>query len=92
MNRHLLAKNLNVFSQNSKMFLQILMIILKNRCHSKIILGVAVFQLLSESTYSLKLSFLLNNSIRSHWLPFDLIVTWGKIIKIIKFNKIWIRT
>ena len=31
---------------------------LKNRCHSKIILGHAVFQLLFESNFSLQLSFL----------------------------------
>ena len=32
---------------------------LKNRCHSKIILGHAVFQLLFESNFSLQLSLLL---------------------------------
>ena len=36
---------------------------LKNRCHSKIILGYTVFQLFSESTFCLKLFLLLNNSI-----------------------------
>ena len=34
-----------------------------NRCHSKIDLGHAVFQLLSGSTFSLKLTLLLNNLI-----------------------------
>ena len=37
---------------------------LKNICHSKIILGHAVLQLLFESAFSLKLSLLLNSSIR----------------------------
>ena len=37
MNRQLLVKNLDGFLQKSNIFLQILMIILKNKCHSKII-------------------------------------------------------
>ena len=37
MNRQFLVKNLDDFPQNSKVFLQILVIILKSRCHSKII-------------------------------------------------------
>ena len=63
MNRHLLGKNLifptklNIFHTNPNDNL-------KNRCHSKIILGHAAFQLLFESTFSLKLSLLLNRSIR----------------------------
>ena len=64
MNRHLLGKNFNVFPQNSKNFLANPNDNLKNRCHSKIILGHAVFQLLFESNFSLKLSLLLNILIR----------------------------
>ena len=37
MNRQLWVNNLNGFSQNSNIFLQILMKILKSRCHSQII-------------------------------------------------------
>ena len=37
MNKQLLVKNVDGFPQNSNIFLQILMIILKSRCHSKII-------------------------------------------------------
>ena len=62
MNMHLLGKNFDVFTQNSTFFIQILKII-KNRCHSKIIPGHAVFQLLLESTFSLKHFLLLNNSL-----------------------------
>ena len=61
MNRHLLDKNEDVFPQNSTFFIHNL----KNRrCHSKIIFGHASFQLLFESTFSLKLSLLLDSSIR----------------------------
>ena len=56
---------------------------LKNRCHSKIILGHAVFKLLFESTFSLKLSLLLTSSIR--WL-FYLIEARGKYKQVIKFG------
>ena len=62
MNMHLLGKNFDVFTQNSTFFIQILKII-KNRCHSKTIPGHVVFQLLLESTFSLKLFLLLNNSL-----------------------------
>ena len=37
MNRQLLVRNLDGFPQNSNIFLQILMVILKGRCRSKII-------------------------------------------------------
>ena len=56
---------------------------LKNRCHSKIILGHAVFQLLFESNSSLQLSLLLNSSIRWQWL--HLIKARGKYKEVIKF-------
>ena len=62
MNRHLLGKNSDTFPQNPN-FLANHNANLKNRCQSKIILGHAVFQWLSKSTFSLKLSLLLNNSI-----------------------------
>ena len=48
MNSHLLDKNLNVFLQSSTFFHANPNYNLKNRCHSKIILGHAVFQLLFE--------------------------------------------
>ena len=62
MNRHLLGKNLR-FLTKLKLFLANRNDNLKNRCHSKIILGYAIFQLLSESTFSFKLHLLLDNSI-----------------------------
>ena len=68
MNRHLLGKNLDVFPQSSKIFLQTLMIILKIDITLKInikivlkkdiILGHVAFQLLPKSTFSLKFSLL----------------------------------
>ena len=45
----------------------------ENRCHSKIILGHVVFQLLFESKFSLQLPLLLNSSIRWQWILFNLI-------------------
>ena len=61
MNRHFLGKNLDVFPQNSKIFLQTLMIILKIDITLKIdikiilkieiILGHVAFQLLPKSTF-----------------------------------------
>ena len=62
MNRHLLGKNLDVFLQN--IFHTNPNNDLKNRCHSKITLGHAVFQLLFESNFSLQFFLLLNSSIR----------------------------
>ena len=59
MDRYLFGKNLD---RKLKNFLTNHNDNLKNRSHSKIILGHTVFQLLSESTFSLKLSLLLNNS------------------------------
>ena len=64
MNKHLLSKNLyrylptkvNIFPTNPNDNL-------KNRRHSKIIFGHAVFKLLFEPTFSLKLYLLLNSSI-----------------------------
>ena len=41
---------------------------LKNRCHSKIILGHTIFQLLFESNFSSQLSLLLNSFISWQWL------------------------
>ena len=64
MNRHLLGKNFDVFPKKINIFHTIPKDNLKNRCHSKIILGHAVFQLFFESTFFLKLSLLLNSSIR----------------------------
>ena len=68
MNRHLLGKNLDVFPQNSKIFLQTLMIILKIDITLKIdikiilkidiIVGHIAFQLLPKLTFSLKFSLL----------------------------------
>ena len=58
-----------------------------NRCHSKMILGHAVFQLLSGSTFSLKLSLLLNNSISWKWLLFCLIKAKGKHTQVIKLRQ-----
>ena len=46
MNRHLLGKNLDVFPQNSTVFLQILMKILKIDALLKSFPGHAVFQLM----------------------------------------------
>ena len=46
MNIQLLDRNLDIFPQNLKTSLQIQMIILKSRCHSKLILGFSTFQLL----------------------------------------------
>ena len=63
MNRHFLGQmryfrtNLNIFHTNSNNNL-------KNGCHSKIIIGNTIFQLLLVSTFFLKLSLLLNSSIR----------------------------
>ena len=51
------------------------MIILKSRCNIKLILGYAVFQLLPESTFSLILFLLSNNSIT---LLFDQAEAKGK--------------
>ena len=51
MNRQLLDENFGIFPQNSKIFLQILVAIVKSRCHFKLSLGHAVFQLLPESTF-----------------------------------------
>ena len=65
MNRYVLGKNIDVFPQNGTFFLKILINDnLKNRYHSKIILGHAVFQKLLKSTFSLKKSLPLNISIR----------------------------
>ena len=70
---------LNIFHTNPKDNLT-------KRCHSKIILGHAVFQLLFESTFSLKLSLLLNSSIRWQWLLFHLIKGRGNYKQVIKFR------
>ena len=56
----------------------------KNRCHSKRIHRHAVFQLLFESNFSLKLCFLLNNSIRLQWLLFHLIKARAKYKQVTK--------
>ena len=64
MDRHLLGKNLDVFFTKLNIFHITPNDNFKNRCYSKIILGNAVFQLLFESAFSLKLSLLLNSSIR----------------------------
>ena len=58
MNGHPLGKNLRCFPTKLKIFITNPHNNLKNRCHPKIILGHAVFQLLFESTFSLKLSLL----------------------------------
>ena len=55
MNKHLLGKNIFHTNPNDN---------LKNKCHSEIILGHAVFQFLFESNSSLQPSLLLNSSIR----------------------------
>ena len=59
------------------------MIILKSRCNIKLILGYAVFQLLPESTFSLILFLLPNNSIT---LFFDQTEAKGKYKQVIKFG------
>ena len=63
MNRHLLGKHLDVYHKTQK-FSYNPSDILKNKCHFKLIFGHAAFQLLSELTFPLKFSLLLNNSIR----------------------------
>ena len=81
--RHLLGKNLDVFPQNSTFSIQLVMIILK----IDVILGQAVFLLLLESAFSLKLSLLLKSSvIRWQWLLFYLIEIRGKYKQVIKFR------
>lgn len=60
--------------------------ILKNRCNSKIILGHAGCQLLSESTFPMKVLLLLNNFSSWQWLLFNLIKTRGKYKQAIKFE------
>ena len=76
MNRHLLGKNLDFFLQNSTFFHTNPNDNLKNRCHSKTIVGHVVFQLFFESIF-LQLSLLLNNSIRWQWLLFRVIKSMG---------------
>ena len=61
--RHLLGKNLRCFPTKLNIFHTNPNDNLKNRCHSKIILGHAVLQLFFESTFPLKLSFHLKSSI-----------------------------
>ena len=60
--------------------------ILKNKCHSKIILGHASCPLLSESTFPMKVLLLLNNFSSRQWLLFNLIKTRGKYKEAIKFE------
>ena len=62
-NRHLLVKNLDAFPKNSKNFLTNPNTILTIDVTLKIIFDHAVFQLLSESAFSLEILLLLNNSI-----------------------------
>ena len=62
MNGHLFGKNLDVVPQKLNIFLIDPNDNLKNICHCKIILGHEVFQLLPESTFSVKLSLVLNSS------------------------------
>ena len=70
---------LNIFHTNSNNNL-------KNRCHPKIILGHAVFHLLFESTFSLKVSLVLNSSIRLQRLLYHQIKARGKYKQVIKFK------
>lgn len=67
-NKHKISgSKFGYFPTKLKNFLiKILMIILKCRCHSKLILGLAVFQLLSELAFSLKLSLFLNHCLGWH--------------------------
>ena len=82
MNRHLFGKNLcRCFPTKLNIFLINTIDNLKNRCHFKIILDHAVFQILFESTFSLKLSLLVNSFIRCQSLLFHLIQQGGNISK-----------
>ena len=56
MNRHLLGKSLRCFPTKLNIFHTYPNDNLKNRCHSKTILGHPVFQLLFESNFSLQLT------------------------------------
>ena len=84
--RHIFLVKIRYFSTKLNIFLTNPNDNLKNRCHSKIILGHAVFQLLFESNFSLQLSLLLNSSIRWQWLLFHLIKARGKYKQVIKFR------
>ena len=86
MNRHVLGKNLDVFPQKSKIFLHILMIILKIDVTLKSFSAMQFFNF-CKLNFSLKLSLLLNNFIRVQSLLFDLIETRGRYKQVIK---IWV--
>ena len=89
MNRQLLDKSLDVFPQNSTFFIQILMITLKTDVTLKSFL-VMQFQLLFESTFSMKVFLVLNSSIRLQELLYHQIKARGKYKQVIKLKPLLI--
>ena len=91
MNRHLLDKNLDILPQNSTFFIQILMRTLKIDVTLKSFLAMQV-SIIVDSTFSLKVSSVLNSSIRLQWLLYHQIKARQKYKQVIKFKQLLIIT